>query len=141
MPSGTSLSAFGLLVYGPRLIHWVSSEFGLDGIVGVLLGGMQWVLIVGLLLTTFNLLYTYGPHLRRHRWRWLTPGTVAALVIWLLVSVGFKIYLAHFNKYSATYGSLGAVIILMMWLYLTGIAVLAGAEINAHLGRTPKEAP
>jgi len=68
--------------------------------------------------------------LKERNWYWVTPGAVAGVALWLLASLGFRIYLHFFNSYSATYGSLGAVIILMLWLYITGFAILIGGEVN-----------
>ena len=67
-----------------------------------------------------------------YRRRWFSPGVIIALLLWLLVSLAFRLYLHFFNSYSATYGSLGALIILMLWFYLTGIAILLGGEINCE---------
>jgi len=75
-----------------------------------------------------------GKGLRRtdYRRRWFSPGVVIAIALWVLVSLGFRLYLHFFNSYSATYGSLGALIILMLWFYLTGAAILLGGEINCE---------
>lgn len=75
-----------------------------------------------------------------YRRRWLSPGVAVAVFLWLLVSLGFRLYLHFFNSYSATYGSLGALIILMLWFYLTGAAILLGAEINCELESDPAKA-
>jgi membrane protein len=68
-----------------------------------------------------------------YRRRWLSPGEVVGVTVWLIVSLGFRLYLHFFDSYNATYGSLGALIILMLWFYLTGIAILLGAEVNCEL--------
>jgi membrane protein len=67
------------------------------------------------------------------KWYWITPGSVVGVAMWLLVSFGFRLYLYYFNSYSATYGSLGAVIVLMLWFYLTGAAILIGGQVNAEI--------
>jgi membrane protein len=79
---------------------------------------------------SYSMIYYFGPDLKERKWYWVTLGAVAGVVLWLLASLGFRIYLHFFNSYSATYGSLGAVIILMLWLYITGFAILIGGEVN-----------
>jgi membrane protein len=79
----------------------------------------------------FAIIYFFGPNESRAAWRWVSPGAALGIAIWLLASLGFRIYLHFFNSYSATYGSLGAVVILLLWLYLTGFAILVGGELNA----------
>ena len=83
------------------------------------------------MLLAFALIYYLAPDVRRKNWKWITPGSVIGVTIWLLVSLGFRVYLHFFNSYSKTYGSLGAVIILMLWLYMTGAAILFGGEANS----------
>jgi membrane protein len=78
-------------------------------------------------------LYRYGPSRDRAKWRWLTPGSIAATLLWLAATLGFGIYVANFGSYNATYGSLGAVVVLLTWLYLSAYVLLFGAELNAEL--------
>lgn len=82
------------------------------------------------MLFAYSLVYFYGPDLKERTWHWVTPGASVGVLLWLAASIGFRFYLDFFNSYTATYGSLGVVMILMIWLYLTGFAVLAGAEVN-----------
>jgi len=77
--------------------------------------------------------YRYGPSRDRAKWRWLTPGSLAATLLWLVATLGFGIYVANFGSYNATYGSLGAVVVLLTWLYLSAYVLLFGAELNAEL--------
>lgn len=81
----------------------------------------------------FALIYYAAPDVQQRHWEWISPGAVIGIVLWLLVSFGFRAYLHFFNSYSATYGSLGAVIILMLWFYVTGVAILTGGEVNAEI--------
>jgi membrane protein len=82
------------------------------------------------------LIYHCGPELKsQRRWQWITPGSTFGTLIWLVASVGFRLYLKFFNSYSASYGSLGAVMILLAWLYVTGLAYLVGVQINAEIER------
>lgn len=92
---------------------------------------LKWPLLAGFPLLAFDLLYLYGSRLARRRWHWLTPGAVAAVALWLGTSFGFKLYLDVLDTFALTYGSIGAVIILLLWFYLSGMAILVGAEVNA----------
>jgi len=82
---------------------------------------------------TFNMIYYFSPNLCRARWRRSIPGCMIGGILWLLIYLGFRIYLHFFNSYSVTYGSLGALIVLMLWFYLTGVAILIGGEINSEI--------
>jgi membrane protein len=92
-----------------------------------------WSISTALLTLCFAVIYYWAPGVRRRRWRWLTPGGAVGILAWVLVSLGFRLYLHFFNFYSVTYGSLGAVIILLMWFYITGFMLLFGAEINSEI--------
>jgi membrane protein len=92
-----------------------------------------WTIATALLTLCFAVIYYWAPGVKRRRWRWLTPGSAVGIVAWVLVSLGFRLYLHYFNFYSVTYGSLGAVIILLMWFYITGFMLLLGAEINSEI--------
>jgi membrane protein len=84
-------------------------------------------------LAAFGLIYYLAPDVKNRRWHWVSPGAVIAVALWLIVSFGFRTYLGYFNSYNATYGSLGAVIILMLWFYFTGAAILIGGEVNSEI--------
>jgi membrane protein len=90
------------------------------------------VLIVGLM---FSVLYYASPNVRQPGFRWVTPGGVFAVVAWIIVSAAFGVYVANFGSYNKTYGSLGAVVIFLVWLWLTNLAILFGAELNAEIAR------
>lgn len=126
-------SALALLLYGPAVINWASAHLGLAGVWTTVWRIGEWLLLLGFTLGALNLLYVYAPNIRHHYWHWLMPGTVVGLGLWLLVSYGFKLYLAHFNNFSFTYGSIGTVIILILWFYLSSIAILIGAEVNSEI--------
>jgi membrane protein len=115
-----------LIVYG--------SQF-LDSILPIdstyVLQAVQWIAVLALLLFAFALIYNFAPNHDPFRWKWITPGAVIGVVLWLLFSGGFRLYLRYFDSYAATYGSLGAMIILMLWLYLTALVILIGGAINA----------
>jgi len=86
-----------------------------------------------LLDLSFAVIYYWAPDSKKRRWHWLTPGGALGLLGWLLASLGLRVYLHYFNTYSVTYGSLGAVIILLTWFYITGLMLLLGAEINSEI--------
>ncbi len=87
------------------------------------------------MVTSYSVMYYFGPDLRERRWHWISPGSAIGVLLWLAASAGFRIYLHYFNSYTATYGSLGALIILLVWLYVTGLAFLIGGEVNAEIER------
>jgi membrane protein len=100
-------------------------------VVAVLAQVARWVLLIVLVLGGLSTLYRWGPDRRAARWRWTTPGTLVALALWGVGSVVFSAYVSNFGSYNETYGSLAAVIVLMLWLYLSAFAILVGAEVDA----------
>jgi membrane protein len=92
-----------------------------------------WAIVAALAAAGLAVLYRYGPDRRNAQWRWVTPGAAFALVIWIAASVGFRFYVANFGSYNETYGSLGTVIVVLFWLYLSALAVIIGAEIDAEI--------
>jgi membrane protein len=89
-------------------------------------------LLVVLVILGLAVLYRYAPDRDKPQWRWVSPGAMTATILWVVASVGFTVYVANFNSYDKTYGSLGGVIILLTWLYLSALMVLFGAVINAQ---------
>ena len=128
--------AFGLLVLGPALSGWVGSAVGLETLVDWLWWTAQWpILIAGLLFAFATILYL-GPDVDHPRWRFLTVGTAISVLVWLAASGAFAVYVASFSSYNKAWGSLAAVIIMLTWLWLSGLALLFGAEINAEAERS-----
>jgi membrane protein len=101
--------------------------------VGVVLRAAGWLVAVGLLALLFALIYYWAPDVKHRKWRWLTPGGAIGMVGWVLASVGLRVYLHFFNSYTRAYGSLGAVIILLTWFYLSGLMLLLGGEVNSEI--------
>lgn len=99
----------------------------------LVLAGIQWLTVLLVLLFVTAAVYSVLPSFKKFRWVWISPGAIVAMILWLLLTGGFRLYLQYFNTYNRTYGSLGAVIILMLWLFLTGVALLIGGAINAVL--------
>ncbi len=94
---------------------------------------LQWPAALFFIVLSFSLVYYFGPDLEERHWYWVTPGSIVGVILWLVASAGFRAYLHFFNTYARTYGSLGAVIVLLVWLYVTGLAFLIGGEINATI--------
>ncbi len=94
---------------------------------------VQWTVASGMLLLQFSTVYYFAPDLKVKRWQWMTPGAAIGILGWVLSSLGLRVYLHFFNSFSLTYGSLGAVIVLLTWFYITGLMLLLGAEINSEI--------
>jgi len=118
---------------GSKIAEYLGAHYGFSDALIMTWKILQWPIALMFMLLAFALIYYFAPDLHEKDWRWLTPGSVTGIALWLLVSFAFKGYLHFFDSYSKTYGSLGAVIVLMLWLYLTGAAVLIGGEINSEL--------
>jgi len=127
------LSALVLVLYGHNIAEAVAGSFGLGRAFELGWKVLQWPIVLAFVLFAFALIYYFAPDLHDQDWKWVSPGAVLGVAIWLLVSFAFRTYLQYFNSYSATYGSLGAVIILMLWFYFTGLAILVGGEINSEI--------
>ena len=130
-------AAMVLLAYGVPIAEATARHMGLGGAFVLAWRIGQWPVVVGVLLVAFHMLYRYAPHRARGPERWLKPGTLIGIALWLAASFGLRIYAANIARYDVAYGSLGAVIVLLLWFYLTNLAVLAGAEINAQVERMP----
>lgn len=127
------VSALVLVLYGGKIANFVGDKLDLGAAFTTTWTVLQWPVVLICLLLSFALIYYFAPDLKDQKWTWVTPGAVVGVLLWFVASIGFKIYLAYFNSYSKTYGALGAVIILMLWLYVSGMAVLVGGEINSEI--------
>ena len=125
----------GLLVLGPHLERWIGDAADLPTLTAWLWWGLQWPILIGGLLVAFGVVLYLGPDVDQPEWKWITPGAVTALVIWLIASVGLAFYSAHFGSYEKTWGTLSAVVVTLLWLWLSSAALLFGAEINAETRR------
>ena len=108
---------------------------GLESSTQWLLLVLEWPLLIAVVLIGLAVLYRYAPNRKAPRWRWVSPGAIVATVLWLLGSVAFTVYVSHFNSYDKTYGSLGGVVVMLTWLYLSAFVALLGAVINAQSER------
>jgi membrane protein len=126
-----------LLIFGPLLEQLVAAHAGAaSGAIGWIWWIAEWPILVAGLLAAFASLLYLGPDVAHRHWRFITPGSVLAAVVWLAASGGFAFYTASFGSYNKTWGSLAAVIIMLTWLWLAAIALLLGAEINAEAERS-----
>lgn len=105
----------------------------LASVVQILCRVVGWLIATALLILSFAVIYYWAPDVKARRWLWLSPGGCFGILGWLLASLGLRVYLHFYNSYAVTYGSLGAVIILLTWFYITGLMILVGAEINSEI--------
>jgi len=122
-------AALMIVVYGPAILHHVLNISSTLFVFKI----AQWPAAGFLLILALLGLYRFAPNIRQQRLKWLLPGSVFAAVVWMVASILFKVYVRHFSHFGLLYGSLGTLIILMFWFYLSGIVILAGGEINATL--------
>jgi membrane protein len=134
------VTALLLVLYGGDIAEALAASLGFGAVFTVAWKILQWPIVLAFVLAAFILVYYFGPNVHCQKLRWIVPGAAVSLSVWLLVSFGFRIYLRYFNTFSATYGSLGAVIILMAWFYLTSLAILIGGEINTEIEHAAAEA-
>jgi membrane protein len=111
----------------------VFSAIGLSSLQGLAIAALRWPLLLVLAAVALAAIYRYGPSRTEARWQWLSVGSVAAAIAWLIGSVLFSWYISHFGAYNATYGSLGAAVGMMMWMWISAIVILLGGELNAEI--------
>ncbi|HXU87285.1 MAG TPA: YihY/virulence factor BrkB family protein [Methylomirabilota bacterium] len=126
------LTALVLMVFGPKIGETVAGWVGLGAVFTLVWNIASIPIVMVLVAIGIALVYYLAPNVEQH-WRWVTPGSVVALVLWLAASLGLRFYVTNFANYNATYGSIGGVILLMLWLYLSGMALLLGAEVNSEI--------
>jgi membrane protein len=122
------LLVIALIAGAPAAVELVSAAAANKWLVLVL----EWPLMIIVVMAGLAVLYRYAPDRAKPQWRWVSPGAIVATTLWIVASIGFTIYVANFNSYDKTYGSLGGVVILLTWLYLSALMVLFGAAINAQ---------
>ena len=130
--AATVLVSLSLVLVGPTLAEKLGQATGWGAPFEWTWLVLQWPLVFALIAAGIGLIYYFGPDADQD-WMWITPGAVAATVLWLLVSLLFKIYVARFTDYEGAYGTVGGVIVLLLWFYVSGIALLTGAELNAEI--------
>lgn len=131
-------SALAIILFGNAVASWAGAH-GLGSAAVIAWKVLQWPVALFFVVITFAVLYYFAPDVEGQKWYWITPGSVIGVFLWVAASALFRVYLHFFNSYSATYGSLGAVIVLMLWFYITALALLVGAEINAEIEHAAAE--
>jgi membrane protein len=134
-----AMLVIGLLVLGPHAQRWIGGALDAESATGWIWWTAQWPLLVGGLLFAFAVALYLGPDTDQRRWRLLSPGAVTAVVLWLVASGGFALYTANFGSYNKSWGTLSAVVITLVWLWLTSAALLLSAEVNSEAQRLADE--
>ena len=127
-----TIIALTIVLYGGDIADFVGAHIGLSSVTVIAWHIVQWPIALFFVVLSFALLYFWGPDTKQ-QWQWITPGAVVGVLTWIGASLLFRVYLHFFNSYSKTYGSLGAVIVLLLWLYISGLAILVGGEINSEI--------
>ena len=130
-----STLALGLLVLGPDLSRWIGNAIGNRRATEIVWWAAQWPILIGGLLLAFGVIYYLGPDVKQ-KWQFLSFGAVFAVVVWLIASGAFAYYASRFGSYNKAWGSLSAVVVMLTWLWISSVALLLGAEINAEAERS-----
>jgi membrane protein len=133
-----TIMALAIVLYGGDIVDFVASRVGLSSVSVAAWHIVQWPIALFFVVLSFALLYYWGPDTEQ-KWQWITPGSVVGVAVWIGASLLFRVYLHYFNSYGKTYGSLGAVIVLLFWLYISGMAILVGGEINSEIENAAAE--
>ena len=130
--AGMMIVSMALLIFGPELGGWLAEQAGVGRAFDVVWEVVRWPVTVFLLMLVVALLYYFAPDVEQE-WRWITPGSVLSVIAWVAMSLVFRYYVENFGQYNVTYGSIGAIIVLLTWMYLSGLVLLIGGEINAEI--------
>ena len=133
------IAALFLVLAGGGVVVYVGQAFGFSSIFVIVGKVLQWALALFFVVLAFAVVYYFAPDVKERHWYWITPGSVVGVLIWLTASAALKVYLHYFNTYTRTYGSLGAVMILLLWFYITGLAFLVGGQINSTIEHAAAE--
>lgn len=128
-----SLLALAIVLFGGNLVNHLANIGTIGPVTQIAWKVIQWPAALFFVSLAFALVYYYGPDLEEQHWYWVTPGSLIGVLLWVIVSVALRVYLHLYNSYNRTYGSLGAVIILLLWLWITGLSFLVGGEINSEI--------
>jgi membrane protein len=132
------LMSVAVIATGPDMLGRLVSRLGMSAPLGWLGEGTRWAIAYSIIAIGMSCVYYFGPDVDQG-WLELVPGSLLAAATWLLASIGFKQYVVNFATYTETYGAIGGVIVLLLWLYLTGLAILVGAELNSQLAQAARE--
>lgn len=124
----------GIVVTGD-LARAIGDQIGLGSTAVTVWSIAKWPVLLGVVMLMFALLYYAAPNVKQPRFRWISPGGILAVLVWIVASAGFALYVSRFGSYNKTYGTLGGVIVFLIWLWISNIAVLLGAEFDAELER------
>jgi len=127
-----TLIAFALVMVGPTAAQHAADWLALGPLFGWTWTIVRWPAAFALTVTAVGCIYHFAPD-TRHEWVWITPGSVTATAIWLLISLAFKWYVSHFGEYQKTYGAIGGVMVALLWFYFTSLAILLGAQLDATI--------
>jgi membrane protein len=139
--AGMLLTVAALMVTGPVVMNWLASQIGMEDFIVTLWTILRWPLIIILLMVAVAIMYYVMPDVKQS-FRFITPGSVLAVVVWIVASLGFAYYVKTFADYNAMYGSIGAIIVLLLYFYISAAVLLLGAEMNAvieHMSAEGKE--
>jgi len=134
-----AIVALAVVLFGGSFAGFMGSHLHLGSALVATWNIVQWPVAFALMALAFAIIYYFAPDVDQQHWYWITPGSVIGVMIWLLASILFRVYLHFFNSYAKTYGSLGAAIILMLWLYVTGMSIMLGGEVNAEIEHAAAE--
>jgi membrane protein len=136
------VSALAFMLAGPVVTAWLAKQLGFGYLFVVTWEILRWPLMVIFAVLGIDLLYYFAPNTSM-RWDWLTPGAALATALWIGSSLGFRFYIGHLRNFNAAYGAIAGVIIVLIWFYLSALALVVGAELNGVLqkGRTPPPGP
>jgi membrane protein len=129
-----AIVGIAVVVTGP-LASAIAEPIGLGDTVVTVWNVAKWPVLLGVVMLMLAILYYWAPNVRQPRFRWITPGSVLAVIVWILASAAFAVYVANFGSYNSTYGSLAGVVIALVWLWISNVAVLLGQELNAEVER------
>jgi membrane protein len=138
------LVSFALILVGPTVAQWIADTTRFGNVFVWTWTILQWPIVFLFVSTAIGIVYYFAPDAEQD-WVWLTPGSIAATVLWLAASLGFKLYIVNMGSYTETYGAIGGVMVLMLWFYISGLVLLFGAEMNAEIehaspyGKAPGE--
>jgi membrane protein len=132
-----AITAVAVVITGP-LAEWVGDVVGLGSTAVTIWDIAKWPVLILIVSLMIAILYYAAPNVRQPGFRWVSPGGILAVVVWIVASAAFAFYVANFGSYNKTYGSVGAVIIFLVWLWVSNIAILLGAEFNAEIERGRK---
>ena len=132
------LAAAGLMVTGPQVMSWLASQIGIEEFIVTLWTILRWPLIIILMMVAVAVIYYVMPDVKQE-FRFITPGSVLAVVVWIIASLGFGYYVKTFADYNAMYGSIGAIIVLLLYFYISAAVLLLGAEMNAVIEHMSNE--